>query len=333
MSQEHSIRPPFHYSLARTAKKMSVDIPPDGYDAEEIRIRRERWFDNHESIDSLVSKAGLEKLDIIGPDSPVRGEPIELTLIRPADAHGEMLPCVYSIHGGGLVRGNGLDGAVELVEWASQLRVAVVAVEYGLAPDLRNAEPAEECFAALKWFEEIASTVKVDPTRLILQGVSAGGGIAASVALMARDRGAPSLVGVMLNSPMLDDRNETISARQFSCTPGWNREVNLWGWGALLGTSVGSSGVAAYASASRAKDLSGLPNTFIDVGSAEVFRDEAVDFAGRIWAAGGRAELHVWEGGFHGFERIAPEAQLSRSADAVSRDWLMRTIDEVGSGK
>ncbi|GAB2497814.1 hypothetical protein GCM10027031_00990 [Corynebacterium atrinae] len=123
---------------------------------------------------------------------------------------------------------------------------------------------------------------------------------------------------------MLDDRNNSYSALQMEGLGFWDRSSNLAGWTALLGEARGSDDVSQYAAPARATDLSGLPPTFIDVGSAETFRDEDVAYANGIWQAGGTAELHVWPGGFHGFDGLAPHTALSQTAKAARLDWLRR---------
>jgi acetyl esterase/lipase len=110
--------------------------------------------------------------------------------------------------------------------------------------------------------------------------------------------------------------------------PRWNRQANEVGWTALLGERRGTADVPAYAAPARAEDLGALPPTFIDVGSADTFRDECVDYASRIWRAGGVAELHVWPGGYHGFEFFAPQARMSRQCLAARRDWLLRLLTD-----
>ena len=149
---------------------------------------------------------------------------------------------------------------------------------------------------ALVWTAEHAEDLGIDPDRIVIAGGSAGGGLAAAVGLMARDRGGPALHAQMLMCPMLDDRNNTPSSLQMAGLGVWDRQANQVGWTALLGDAAGGPDVSPYAAPARATDLSGLPPTFIDVGSAETFRDEAIDYASRIWRAGGRAELHVWPG-------------------------------------
>jgi acetyl esterase/lipase len=129
---------------------------------------------------------------------------------------------------------------------------------------------------------------------------------------------------------MLDDRNDRPSVLQMVGVDTWDRPRNAVGWTALLGPARGTPDVSAYAAPSRAEDLTGLPPTFLDVGSAETFRDEVLDYAGRIWQAGGRAELHVWPGGFHGFDVLAPEAAVSREARAARLRWLRRLLADAG---
>src|SRR2546423_532655 len=177
---------------------------------------------------------------------------------------------------------------------------------------------------------EHAAELGADPERIIIVGASAGGGLTASLALLLRDRKGPQPLGQVLMCPMLDDRNETPSSHQMAGLGVWDRTANETGWTALLGDSRGGPDVSPYAAPARAEDLSGLPPAFLDVGSAETFRDEVVAYASRIWQAGGVAELHVWPGGFHGFEGFAPQAALSRSARAAHVDWLRRLLGECG---
>lgn len=125
---------------------------------------------------------------------------------------------------------------------------------------------------------------------------------------------------------MLDHRNITTSSRQFSGTPGvWTREMNEFGWRSVLG-GIEDEQVPGYVSPAVADDLSDLPTTYIDAGSAEVFRDEDVAYATRIWAAGGQAELHIWAGGFHGFDALYPQAAVSAGARRTRNDWLTRVL-------
>ncbi len=175
-----------------------------------------------------------------------------------------------------------------------------------------------------------AAELGIDPDRLLIAGASAGGGLSAAVALMARDRGGPALIGQMLGCAMLDDRNQTPSSYELDRQGMWDRTSNLTGWRALLGAAQGGPDVPAYAAPARAADLTGLPPAYLDVGSVETFRDEVLDYAARIWRAGGVAELHVWPGGYHGFESLAPAAAISVAARQTRLGWLRRLLRDRG---
>jgi acetyl esterase/lipase len=160
----------------------------------------------------------------------------------------------------------------------------------------------------------------------MVAGSSAGGGLAAGVALLARDRSGPALCAQLLQCPMIDDRLESLSSRQYINEGTFSRGSAETGWNALLGEGRGGNDVNIYAAPSRATDLSGLPEAFIEVGSAEIFRDDNVAFAERIWAQGGQAELHVWPGAYHRFQAFAPRAKISVIADKMREEWVMRVL-------
>jgi acetyl esterase/lipase len=213
-----------------------------------------------------------------------------------------------------------------MLDWAVEFGTAVVSVEYRTAPEDPDPAPIEDCYAGLVWTAEHASELGLDPGRVVAVGSSAGGGLVAGVALMARDNKGPALLGQMLMSPMLDDRNLTPSSNMLIGDGTWDRTSNDTCWEALLGDRHGGPDVSIYAAPSRAGDLSGLPPTFIDVGSVDLFRDEDIEFANNIWLAGGPAELHVWPGGFHGFDELAPQAPLSQAALRARGAWLQRLL-------
>jgi acetyl esterase/lipase len=256
---------------------------------------------------------------------PAGAPEVSLLICRPTGVTTP-LAAVYHTHGGGMIIGDNRTGLPGVLDWAEELRLVVVSVEYRLAPETPHPGPVEDCYAGLVWTAAHASELGIDPDRIVIAGGSAGGGLAAAVALMARDRGGPALAGQMLMCPMLDDRNDTPSARQMAGRGVWDRTANETGWTALLGEACGGPDVSPYAAPARATDLSGLPPAFIDVGSAETFRDEDVTYASRIWQAGGVAELHVWPGGFHGFEMMAPQAAVSLEAMEAQRSWLRRLL-------
>lgn len=236
-------------------------------------------------------------------------------------------PCVYWLHGGGMIMGDRFAQIDMPLEWLEEFGAVVVSAEYRLAPEVNGTTLVDDSYAGLAWISAHASELGIDPSRIIIAGTSAGGGIAAGTALMARDRGAITLAGQVLICPMLDHRNDTPSSRQYTGGGVWPRETNDFAWNSLLPDM--ESDVSAYVSPSLTADLCGLPQTYIDVGSAEVFRDEDVAYASAIWAAGGQAELHVWAGGFHGFDALFPTARLSVQARSTRTAWLSRLLDSL----
>ena len=237
-------------------------------------------------------------------------------------------PTIYNIHGGGMVAGNNrtLELAGELNR-AEQCGFAVAAVNYRLAPEYPDPTPVEDCYLALQWLIENATSLQVDKEKIIISGNSAGGGLAAGVTLLARERKGPKLIGQMLQCPMLDDRCNTKSADQMKGIGLWDTLSNLTGWTALLGKRRGTESVSCFAAPARAESLKDLPPTFVDVGAVESLRDEAINYVSRILSEGGDAELHVWGGAFHSFDQWVPEAILSKSAHANRVDWMKRLMN------
>lgn len=232
------------------------------------------------------------------------------------------LPTVVHLHGGGLVSGNADSDIVYINELARELEMAVLTIDYRLAPEHPYPAALHDILDVLHWLTTDTPDF-VDPNSIILSGISAGGGLAAGTALYLRDNGGISLAGVLLMCPMLDRRNNSCSANQMrGCRESWNQTANETAWSAYLGDTPADH----YASPSLADSLHGLPPVFIDAGSAETFRDECVDFANRIWAGGGDAELHVWPGGVHAFDFLAPQAPISQHARETRISWVRRLL-------
>jgi acetyl esterase/lipase len=319
--------PPFDPELFAALTSQLGEFPPT-LTPELISVVRQNALLMAVSDDDLRRGGRIELTERTIPGPP--GAPdISLLICRPTGASGQ-LPTVYHTHGGGMIMGNNRTAIDVVLDWVESLGVAVVSVEYRLAPEHPHPAPIEDCYAGLVWTADHALDLGVDPDRLLVAGASAGGGLAAALALMARDRGGPSLVAQVLMCPMLDDRNQTPSSQELDGEGIWDRVSNETGWRALLGGDCGGESVSPYAAPARATDLSGLPPTFIDVGSVETFRDEDIDYAARIWRAGGSADLHVWSGGFHGFDIMVPDAILSQAARGARLDWLRRTLGHLG---
>ncbi len=223
------------------------------------------------------------------------------------------------MHGGGFTLGSVSDEDALAASLASLLGSPVVSIDYRLAPEHPGLAPVEDCFDALVWAAAHAGALGFAPDRLALYGQSAGGGLAAGLALLARDRGGPSLTGQVLCYPMLDDRNDQPSRRENDGLGAWDAASNTAAWRELLGAAAGDpcAAVPAYAAPARADDLEGLPPAFIDVGTLDVLLDDAVNYARRLMASGVPAELHVYPGAYHGFDLFGPEAEVSRKAVAA----------------
>jgi acetyl esterase/lipase len=234
------------------------------------------------------------------------------------------LPGIVSMHGGGLVLGSHAADDALFDRWCPALGVVGIAVDYRLAPETPYPGALEDCYAALRWAHDEADALGIDRARLGVRGISAGAGLAAAVALLARERGAVDVAFQLLDSPMLDDRQLTPSSRQDGLAL-WTREANAFGWQAYLGDLYGSDDVPATAAAARATDLAGLPPAFVSVGTADGFRDEAVDYAMRLNQAGVPCELHVYAGAPHGYH-LAGESSIARQASRDMTAWLTRII-------
>ncbi|MFN0090427.1 MAG: alpha/beta hydrolase [Acidimicrobiales bacterium] len=238
---------------------------------------------------------------------------------RPVDAEGA-LPCVYWMHGGGLVLGSYTGDDARFDDWCQRFGCVGVSVEYRLAPETPYPGPLEDCYAGLSWVHEHAERLGVDRARLGIGGASAGAGLAAGLALLTRDRGEVPLAFQLLIYPMLDDRQITPSSQWLD--PIWPPAANHYGWTAYLGAAKGGPDVAAYAAPARATDLGGLPSTFISVGAIDGFSDEDIDYAVRLRHAGVPTELHVYPGMPHGFDALLPNLALAKRASRDADEWL-----------
>lgn len=260
---------------------------------------------------------------------PIGAPDVRVLVYRPRAAIAP-LPALLWIHGGGYVAGNPEGDDWEVKKIVDAVGCVVVSVDYRLAPETPHPGPVEDCYAALLWLQAQADELGVDKTRIGIAGISAGGGLCAALALLARDRGEIALCFQAPLQPMLDDRTagEGVAhpvAGQFI----WTREYNRFGWSALLGHEPGGPDVSSYAAAARAADLSGLPPTYIAIGAIDLFIEEDVEFARRLVHAGVPTELHVYPGACHAFNLLAP---ASRLAQAYQRDFLAALRRGLGVG-
>jgi acetyl esterase/lipase len=250
---------------------------------------------------------------------PAGAPEVGVRVHRPAGMT-DALPCVYSMHGGGYVMGSHLGNDSRFDAWCPELGCVGVAVDYRLAPETPFPGPLEDCYSGLKWVHEHAAELGVDPTRIGVMGGSAGGGLAAALALLARDRAEIPLAFQLLNYPMLDDRQITPSSQVD--TPIWSPHNNRFAWTAYLGEAYGGDDISPYAAAARASDLAGLPPAFVIVGDLDCLLDEDVDYARRLIAAGVPTDLHVLAGAPHAFDSMMPDTNVARRALGTTEDWL-----------
>jgi acetyl esterase/lipase len=278
-------------------------------------VATRRVFDD--MIASLaIDIPGLEALAIEDRMVPgFEGDPdVAVRVYRAAQATaGSSVPGIVMIHGGGFVIGN-VDsehgGAAAL---ALSTGAVVVSVDYRLAPEHPYPAGVHDCYAALTYLHAQADALGVDAARVALVGASAGGGLAAATALLARDRGGPAVCFQLLQIPELDDRLQTPSMQAFDATPLWNRPLAVQSWQAYLGPLYGADDVPAYAAPARATDLSGLPPAYVSTAENDPLRDEGITYAQRMLQAGVSVELHQFPGTFHGSALVTTAAVSKRS--------------------
>lgn len=264
-----------------------------------------------EPIDGVTA----EWITVPGKD----GAPDVRALLQRPSAPGRHA-AILNLHGGGLVAGTPAreEGPMQTV--CAALGAVILSVEYRLAPENPFPAALDDAWTGLWWLHDEAAALGIDQDRIALRGVSAGGGIAAGLALRARDSGGPAIAFLSLVYPMLDDRTNPhpVAGRHV-----WPIEANRFGWASYL---AGVTPVPITAAPGRCEDLSRLPPTFIATGSIDLFVDEDIRFAQRLMHAGVATELHVYPGAYHGFVLIttsAPARQFERDSLAALRRALL----------
>lgn len=285
---------------------------------EVVQPDRGDWKSTRESVDAQMM--------LMRSTAPAFPNVVQAQYNTTADDGAEIALCWYTkegatttsavlyLHGGGMIC-----GSVDLYEsivaaYVAASGVPMLAVEYRLAPEYPHPTPVEDCYAGLRWLVAQAGVLGIDAARVGVMGDSAGGGIAAALAMLARARGLP-LSKQILIYPMLDDRNVVPDTALVPFAT-WTYDNNITGWSALLGECFGTDSVPISAAPSRAQDLAGLAPVYIEVGDLDIFRDESIVYALRIAAAGISTELHVHPGVPHAFDRIAPNSEVAKRAFA-----------------
>jgi triacylglycerol lipase len=254
------------------------------------------------------------------------GANVRIVLYEPAaNTKGATLPAILHIHGGGYVVGSPEMMHLANFKLVQKLGCVVASVDYRLAPEAKYPAAVEDCYAGLRWLHANAASLNVDPARVAIKGESAGGGLAAALALLARDRGDAPIAFQLLVYPMLDDR-PTTPANPYTGEFVWTPASNQFGWSALLGGAAGGPDVPAYAAAARATNFEGLPPAFICVGALDLFLEQDIAYAGALLRAGVPTALHVYPGAYHGFDIVSE----GRTTKQFWRDSLEALSQALG---
>jgi len=255
---------------------------------------------------------GVSK-EVVEVSYPDNSHTIQLYVYKPTLATVP-LPVLYWTHGGGLVVGTAQLDEVMTKTFAKNFNCAIVSVEYRLAPDFPFPTPLEDVYLGLKWIAQNGKDLGIDIEKIAIGGASAGGGLTAALAQLARDRNElPSpLIYQLLMYPMLDYKNTIPLTEGEEDTYIWSKANNIFGWTSYLGHSPQEGDAPKYASALHTEDLEGLPPTMILIGGIDLFVQEDIEYAKRLNNAGVSTELHVYPGGFHGFEAAAPDIRISQ---------------------
>jgi acetyl esterase/lipase len=272
--------------------------------------------------------------DVVGLDCDERripsndgGPDVRVRVYRPLTrTDSQPLPGVLFLHGGGYALGNPEMAGTTYELMMRTRSCVIVAPDYRKSFDAPYPAAVNDCYATLVWMKENCAALGVRDDQLIVIGQSAGGGLTAAVALMARDRGEVRIAFQMPLYPMIDDRNSTESARD-NDAPIWNARHNRLGWDLYLGELAGRDDIPKYAAPARETDYAGLPPTATFVGELDPFRDETIQYVEHLRAAGVPVEFRRYEGCFHGFDALRPNAGMSRDANAFMAEQFAAAVD------
>ncbi|KAK1625278.1 Alpha/Beta hydrolase protein [Colletotrichum phormii] len=278
-----------------------------------LQVRQDERSSEAEAtrIDAIRSDPAIY-VEAIRVPGPLGDIPVLVLHPKAANHPGKPKPAIIFYHGGGMVKGTAYFSLAAVTDAVKDVDAVIFSVDYRLAPENHGSALVEDCYAALLWVAGHSSEFGLDMSRFMVAGVSAGGGLAAGTALLARDRKGPALCAQLLVCPMLDDRLNTTSALQYEGARGFYTAWGRYAWSCVLGEKTGTGSVSPY------------PN--IDAGAAEPFRDEDVAYASRLWQSGIRADLHIWGGGCHGFDLFEAPTALGATSSRTRREWLNRTL-------
>lgn len=290
-------------------KMMLSQMPPNNFnDLPAARAASKKMMEAMKSQLPVIPGVITEDKTIPGP----KGAPDVMVRIYRPEKQSGLLPALLWIHGGGYILGEIDQEDFTAKQFTLAGYCVVVSVEYRLAPEHPYPAPLEDCYAALKWLAAHTRDLKVDPSRIAIGGASAGGGLAAGLSILARDRAEVKTAFQLLIYPMINDYNVAPPSDVLLDTLFWTRENNLLGWRSYLGCEPGDGGISCYAAAFRAESLEGLPPAYITVGDIDLFAQEDIEYARRLIEAGILTELHVYPGGCHAFDMLVPGADISK---------------------
>ncbi|KAJ9662468.1 hypothetical protein H2198_001357 [Neophaeococcomyces mojaviensis] len=319
------LRPPYDPLLVPAIEASKIALP------ENLNVENLRGTADLFGPDKILQdNPSLEHAEYRVPDLKDGDAEVILSVFRTKNSVETDRPALYHVHGGGQVAGNRFTALEIAMGYFAGIDAVFVSVEYRLAPEFRAPAALHDAYAGLLWTAEHSTELGIDVSKIILYGCSGGGPIAAGSAILCRNNQKLYPCALMLLTPMLDDRDSTVSSKQFARDGPWCGTTNRMAWDHVLGNERGGPNVSELVSPARAKDLAGLPPTFIDVGVCEVFRDEAVAFASRLWESGVSAELHAWPGGYHGFDMLAAGSPLANIAVAAKMSWVKRIVSGTG---
>ncbi|MGH8011955.1 MAG: alpha/beta hydrolase [Candidatus Binataceae bacterium] len=305
--------------LRVAVENLPIDRPLNLEDIPKARAKMKKMLTA--MLATLPPVEGVTSQDQFAPGA--QGDPdVPVRVYRPEDQPNK-LPAMFWIHGGGYVMGDIEQDDRLMKQLVNRIGCVAVSVDYRLAPEHPFPAPIEDCYAGLKWLFAHAGELGVESSRIAIAGASGGGGLAAGLALLVRDRKEMQVAFQLLIYPMIDDRNVTPASYAITDPRMWNRESNRLGWKAYLGREGGAADVSPYAAAARAADLTNLPPAYIPVGALDLFVDENIEYAQRLIQAGVPTELHVYPGAFHGFDLFAPSAKVSKQFKS-DRDYALK---------
>lgn len=283
-------------------------------------------------VDGMLAAVNAEAPPIPGvavadltASNPEADADVAVRVYRPSDVD-DVLPALLWLHPGGFVIGSIEMNDQMARQLARDVGCVIVSADYRLAPEHPYPEPLEDCYAVLQWLGGNAGTLGIDAGRIAIGGASAGGGLAAGLALLTRDRGGVAPMFQLLIYPGLDDTNIEAASDTMPENLFWSRENNRIGWSSYLNGNEATADVSEYAAPARATNLRGLPDAFIAVGTADMLMAENIDYAERLSAAGAAVELRVYPGAFHAFDGFAPMSRIAAELASDRRDALRRAF-------